>query len=173
MKSIFILAITMAVITADDTFSIVAVDSETQEVGSAGASCIGGSIIISDVHPGVGAIHTQSYWLAGNQNNAHDLMVDGLSPEQIIVWLEAHDVQGNPGVRQYGVVDLADGGRSAAFTGENCYDFKGHNTGQTYAIQGNILLGEEDPLLPEVEDLLHHQKKNQIFFVWKDKIFFI
>lgn len=143
MKSILILTVTMAVITAEDTFSIVAVDPESQEIGSAGASCIGGSIIISDVHPGVGGIHTQAYWLPGNQDNAHDLMVDGLSPEQIIVWLEAHDVQNNPTIRQYGVVDLVDGGRSAAYTGENCSDYKGHLTGQTYAIQGNILLGEE------------------------------
>ena len=44
------------------TFSIVAVDTTTGEVGSAGGSCISGSIIISDIHPGVGAIHTQAYY---------------------------------------------------------------------------------------------------------------
>ena len=42
------------------TFSIVAVDTQTGEVGSAGGSCIANSIIISDIHPGIGAIHTQS-----------------------------------------------------------------------------------------------------------------
>ncbi len=66
--------------TGGDTFSIVAVDPATGEVGSAGASCIAGSIIISDMHPGVGAIHTQSYWNSQNQNNAHDLMEQGWSP---------------------------------------------------------------------------------------------
>ena len=50
------------------TFSIVAVDTTTGEVGSAGGSCIAGSIIISDVHPGIGAIHTQSYYLPSNQS---------------------------------------------------------------------------------------------------------
>ena len=55
------------------TFSIVAVDLNNGQVGSAGASCIGGSIIISDVHPGVGAIHTQSYWSGYNQLMASDL----------------------------------------------------------------------------------------------------
>ena len=64
-------------ISAQDTFSIVAVDQETGEVGSAGASCINGSIIISDVHPVLGAIHTQSYWNAQNQNNASQLMDQG------------------------------------------------------------------------------------------------
>ena len=128
---------------SQDTFSIVAVDPENQEVGSAGASCINGSIIISDIHPGIGAIHTQSYWNSTNQNNASDLMDQGYSPEEIIEYLIESDSQGNPSIRQYGVVDLADGGRSAAFTGENCYNYKNHIFGQTYSIQGNILLGQE------------------------------
>ena len=68
----------------NDTFSIVALDLETNEVGSAGASCISGSIIISDIHPGVGAIHTQSYWTSGNQNYASDLMEAGYSPNPVL-----------------------------------------------------------------------------------------
>ena len=48
------------------TFSIVAIDTLTNEVGSAGASCIGNSVIISDIHPNLGAIHTQSYYLQYN-----------------------------------------------------------------------------------------------------------
>jgi len=130
-------------LTAQDTFSIVAVDTLTGEVGSAGASCISGSIIISDLHPGIGAIHTQAYWTSTNQQNASNLMANGYSPDEIIEWLVENDVQNNPGIRQYGVVDLIDGGRSAAFTGENCSDYKNHITGDTYAIQGNILLGQE------------------------------
>ncbi len=125
------------------TFSIVAVDPNTQEVGSAGASCIAGSIIISDVHPGLGAIHTQSYWTAQNQNYARLLMNQGHSPQQIIDSLVVHDSGGNPTIRQYGVVDLIGGGRSAAYTGINCFDYKNHELGVTYAIAGNILLGQE------------------------------
>ena len=125
------------------TFSIVAVDLSNGQVGSAGASCIGGSIIISDIHPGIGAIHTQSYWSGYNQLVASDLMDSGLSPDEIIDYLIENDVNNNPAIRQYGIVDLYDGGRSAAYTGENCMDYKGHILGGTYAIQGNILLGEE------------------------------
>ena len=88
------------------TFSIVAVDTTTGEVGSAGGSCIAGSIIISDIHPGVGAIHTQSYYLPSNQNYASSLMNQGYSPLEIIELLEVNDAQNNPGIRQYGVVDL-------------------------------------------------------------------
>ena len=115
----------------------------TGEVGSAGASCIAGSIIISDIHPGVGAIHTQSYWNQSNQDSASSLMNLEYSPEEIIDWLIENDAQNNPSIRQYGIIDLIDDGRSAGFTGENCFDYKNHILGQTYTIQGNILLGQE------------------------------
>ena len=73
------------------TFSIIAVDTLSQQVGSAGASCIGNSVIISDVKPGVGAIHTQSYYLQYNQNYASELMEEGLSPTEIIDLLIEND----------------------------------------------------------------------------------
>ena len=133
-----------------DTFSIVAIDPITGEVGSAGASCIGGSIIISDIHPGVGGIHTQSYWNAINQDNASSLMDQGYSPDEIIDWLTNNDSENDPSIRQYGIVDLVEGGRSASFTGSNCFDYKGHRIGENYAIQGNILLGPS--ILDEMED---------------------
>ena len=132
----------MRILLSQDTFSIVAVDTITGQVGSAGASCIQGSIIISDIHPGVGAIHTQSYWNATNQDSASSLMDQGYAPQDIIDWLVANDAQNDPTIRQYGIIDLIEGGRSAGYTGENCSDFKGHKLGSNYAIQGNILLGQ-------------------------------
>ena len=93
------------------TFSIVAVDIENGIVGSAGASCIGGSIIISDIHPGVGAIHTQSYWSGYNQIMASNMMDLGLTPDEIIDYIVENDVSNNPTIRQYGIVDIYDGGR--------------------------------------------------------------
>ncbi len=125
-----------------DTFSIVAVDSLTGEVGSAGASCIANCHIISDVHPGVGAIHTQSYYLIANKNYAKSLMDSGYAPQAILDSVTANDAQADSSIRQYGAVDLVGGGRSAAFTGSGCFDYKNHLLGGTYAIQGNILLGQ-------------------------------
>ena len=139
---LYIMIVSTRILISQDTFSIVAVDTITGQVGSAGASCIQGSIIISDIHPGVGAIHTQSYWNAINQDSASSLMDQGYAPQDIIDWLVANDSQSDPTIRQYGIVDLIDGGRSAGYTGENCYDFKGHKLGNNYAIQGNILLGQ-------------------------------
>jgi len=70
-------------------------------------------------------------------------MIQGLSPQQIVDSVIANDAQGNPTLRQYGVVDFRDGVvRSAAYTGENCDDYKNHIIGPNYAIQGNILLGQ-------------------------------
>ena len=139
---LFLIIVSTRILVSQDTFSIVAVDTLTGEVGSAGASCIPGSMIISDVHPGLGAIHTQAYWNAINQDSASSLMDQGYAPQDIIDWLVANDAQNDPTIRQYGIVDLIEGGRSAGYTGENCFDFKGHKLGENYAIQGNILLGQ-------------------------------
>jgi uncharacterized Ntn-hydrolase superfamily protein len=137
---------------AQHTFSIVAVDSLTGEIGSAGATCgdsiiwpgTPGAYLISDLIPGVGAIHSQSYYLLGNQINANTRMDLGDAPQDIINWLVANDVQSDPSIRQYGIVDYNGGSpRSAAYTGAACFDYKNHILGSNYAIQGNILLGQE------------------------------
>lgn len=138
---------------AQDTFSIVAVDTTTGEFGSAGASCLndnniaGGAVIISDILPGRGVIHTQSYWNTINQANARARMEEGLSPAEILQWLKTNDPNGPIGAqsRQYGIVDVDPQGhpRAAAFTGNGCLDWKGQRIGTYYSIQGNILLGPE------------------------------
>lgn len=135
---------------AQDTFSIVAIDTVTKEIGSAGATCLSeqagfpGAVFISDIIGGHGAIHTQSYGLVENQLAARERMLAGDTPEQIIKWLEENDYENTPEVRQYGVVDLDGAGtpRTSAYTGIDCFDYKNHITGRNYAIQGNILLGQ-------------------------------
>lgn len=145
VRYLLVLALaTVATAHAQDTFSIVAVDPATGEVGSAGASCVPFDVaIISDLHPGVGAINTQAHYIASNQAYASSLMDQGLSPDSIIAMLELNDVNQTPAYRQYGVVALAGGGSAAAFTGEYTDDWRGHRVGATYAVQGNILLGSE------------------------------
>lgn len=139
---------------AQDTFSIVAADSSTREVGSAGASCVDlfsagipDASFLGDLLPDTGAINTQAYYLVANQNNARARMREGLSPAQIINWLVFNDVQGNSTRRQYGIAGF-NGAEvsSAGFTGANCDNYKNHATGSIdgiyYSIQGNILLGQ-------------------------------
>lgn len=82
-----------------DTFSIIAVDPVTGEIGSAGATCIsstGGSNIadiITDIIPGQGGVNSQAYVCIPNINlqNAILQMEAGLSPSEIIDYLMAND----------------------------------------------------------------------------------
>jgi uncharacterized Ntn-hydrolase superfamily protein len=119
------------------------VDTVTREVGGAGASCISNCRIINDLHINLGAIHTQALYLPANQNYARALMDSGVAPANMIDSLVLHDAANDPTIRQYGIVDLVNGGRSAGYTGENCTAWAGHVTGTTYAIQGNILLSQQ------------------------------
>ena len=135
---------------AQHTFSIAAVDSLTNEIGSAGATCLGsedGALYVSDIVLNVGTINTQAWWTTVNQNAARQRMEEGLSPQEIIDWLSNNDNSsegGNISDRQYGIVDLNNGSpRSAAFTGVNNFDVKGQRTGANYSIQGNILISED------------------------------
>lgn len=135
---------------AQDTFSIVGVDTITGEVGSAGASCVDliafgilDPSFLGDLIPGKGAINTQASYLASNQNNARTRMNLGDTPSQIISWLQANDAGGNPSVRQYGIAAIVSGSaRTAAHTGTNCMNYFNHVVGKNYSIQGNILLGQ-------------------------------
>ena len=146
MKYIFIITVVLLTIinplNAQDTFSITAVDPVTGLVGSAGASCIAGSIILSDVHPNRGVIHTQAQYNATNQAIGRNLMNLGFSPQQIIDSLVARDT--NPFIRQYGITDfIGNTVRTAGYTGVNCTNYKNHNLGPTFTVQGNILLGQQ------------------------------
>ncbi len=134
---------------AQHTFSIAAVDPTTGEIGSAAATCLDsedGARDVSVIVLGVGSINTQSFWDPTNQANATTRMEAGDSPEEIITWLQNNDTNGLDWVpfRQYGIADIFNGsGRSAAFTGDENFDQKGHRLGDDYAIAGNILISQD------------------------------
>ncbi len=86
-------------------------------------------------------------WCRPNQSNdeyLRNLPQGTYTLQEIIDFLIANDVSGEPDRRQYGIVRLIDNGaQSAAFSGDPVTDFIGHITGGNYAIQGNGLLSEE------------------------------
>lgn len=143
---------------AQDTFSIIAADETTGEIGAAGASCVdgiaqfGGIKILNKIIPGRGGVNAQA-WICINPHSnleaAVEQLEEGLSPEEVIEWITQNDQCSsqnfNPAYRQYGVVDFASDNtiRVAAHTGDQADDYKGHILGSNYAIQGNILLGPE------------------------------
>ena len=134
-----------------ETFSIVAIDAVTNEVGAAGASCVdlfqfpppGGDDFLAELFPGKGAIICQAFYLTSNQNNARNRMDLGNTPDQIIQWLIDNDVTSEPGLRQYGIVGLVNGlPESAAYTGASTPNYFSQIVGSTYTIQGNTLKGQ-------------------------------
>ncbi len=141
-------------IAAQDTFSIIAVDPSTGEIGSAGASCVTGVgsagiiDIITDIIPGRGGVNSQAYVCIPNTNlqNAILRMEEGLSPQEIIDWLLLNDSCSSqnfdPAFRQYGIADLDGGGnpRTAGWTGNMTDDYKEDRQGANFSVQGNILL---------------------------------
>jgi uncharacterized Ntn-hydrolase superfamily protein len=143
-------------ITAQDTFSIIAVDPATGEVGSAGASCVTGVgssgiiDIITDIIPGRGGVNSQAYVCIPNINlqNAITRMDMGDSPTEIIDWLINNDACGSqgfdPAFRQYGIADFDSNGdpRTAGYTGTMTDDYKEDRQGATFSVQGNILLNQ-------------------------------
>ncbi len=151
LTTLFIFSLLISVTDAQDTFSIVAIDTLTGEVGSAGASCVDmdnfpgyADDFLGELSPGVGAINTQAYYDPTNQANARERMNMGETPSQIIQWLIDNDVTGQPQIRQYGIVAFVEGSpESAAHTGSATNNYKNHITGPNYSIQGNILLGQE------------------------------
>jgi len=136
-------------ISAQHTFSIVALDTVTGEVGGAGATCLSldregyQALIISHLLPGVGALHTQSYWHPVNQANGSVKLEEGLQADELMDWLVVNDAEGNPSIRQYGTAILGhhSGPSAAGYTGSNCLNSKKHVSGRYYSIQGNILIG--------------------------------
>lgn len=88
---------------------------------------------------GVGAIATQAFANLAYLPDGRALLAQGESAADVVAALTAAD--GLAGQRQVGVVDAA--GRSATFTGPECFDWAGGLVGDGFAIQGNILAGPE------------------------------
>jgi uncharacterized Ntn-hydrolase superfamily protein len=121
------------------TFSIVAADLETGEVGCAVQSkyfSVGS--VVPWAWAGVGAVATQAAGVAVYGRLALEELQRGATPEAALETVLADD----PGreTRQLGIV-TADG-RAAAFTGHECMEWAGQRVGPGFAVQGNILAGE-------------------------------
>ncbi len=125
------------------TYSIVASDQMTQQVGGAGTSCVGSlSVrIIYGVAIGYGAVHAQAQINTVGRDRAVVLLRDEVDPSDIIAEITSSSFDPAASVRQYGIVDLS--GRAAGFTGENDMPYAEDRQGfvdlYTYSVQGNIL----------------------------------
>jgi uncharacterized Ntn-hydrolase superfamily protein len=122
------------------TFSIVAADPESGEVGCAVQSkyfAVG--TVVPWARAGVGAVATQAAGVAVYGPRALAELESGASPTAALGRVLADDDQRE--TRQLGAVTAA--GESAAHTGAECLGWAGHRTGPGYAVQGNILASED------------------------------
>jgi len=122
------------------TFSIVAHDRDS---GAWGIAVQSKFIAVGSVVPfaaaGVGAIATQALAKVTYGSDGLARLRRGVSAEEALRTLTAADPERDHA--QVGVVDAK--GRAAAFTGAKCLDWAGHEVGDGFTCQGNILFGPD------------------------------
>ncbi len=118
------------------TYSIVARDPETKELGVAVQSHY---FQVGPVVPwaasGIGAIATQSQVNVSYGPVGIEMLRNGFTAEQTLKALTTGDAL--PDVRQAAIVDAE--GRVAAHTGSQCIPAAGHRTGDGFSCQANLM----------------------------------
>jgi uncharacterized Ntn-hydrolase superfamily protein len=124
----------------DNTFSIVARDSQTGALGAAVATArlaVGNRVPFVEFN--VGAVATQANTNVVLAHDALHLLKEGLDAPTVLNKVLAADPQREE--RQLTIIDNK--GNQAAFTGSKPQDYKGHLFGTDCVVAGNILVGEE------------------------------
>jgi uncharacterized Ntn-hydrolase superfamily protein len=121
------------------TYSIVARDPHTGQLGVAAQSCY---FALGSVLPwaraGVGAVATQSMVDPGYGPRCLDLLAGGVSAVDALEQVRQAD-EGRE-VRQVGLVSAL--GQVASFTGARCIDHVSHARGEGYTAQANMMGGD-------------------------------
>jgi uncharacterized Ntn-hydrolase superfamily protein len=124
---------------AGATFSIIARDPNTGELGVAIASRVFAVRLAGPlIDPEVGVIARQSDVILKHGPRAMELLKSGLAPQDAIAQLLKEDLAPT---HQIALIDV--NGRVAASTGTAAMEWKGHQVGENYSAQGNILVGPQ------------------------------
>ena len=122
------------------TFSIVARDPSTGEFGVAVQSkLVAVGAVVSFAQANVGAIASQAWGNPSYGPQGLQLLAQGMRPKEVILALTSKDPQRDH--RQLAI--LGKDGNASLHTGNQCFPWAGGTTGLNYAVQGNILTGEE------------------------------
>jgi len=124
--------------TRPSTFSIVALDNSTGELGIGVASkflAVGAAVPWA--RSGAGALATQAWANLSYGPTGLALLEQGVPAEEAVRRLTEPDEDREH--RQLGIVDRQ--GTAAAWTGNDCFKWAGHRIGKGYTCQGNILTG--------------------------------
>jgi len=131
------------------TWSIVAVDPETREVGAAAATCTVGVELIHGSVPGKGVILAQAATNIAARRRGVEMIASGASPKEVIDVIATEEF--NPGrpwnapwrEQQYGVVVLGADPSAVQFTGADTVPWSGGQAEGSVSVQGNMLYGPE------------------------------
>lgn len=122
------------------TFSITARCEKTGQFGVAVSTRVPAvGSLCPFAKAGTGAIATQSFVNPYIGVNGLKYLEQGLSASEVLKKVLAEDPE--PELRQVAIVDKK--GNSVAFTGDKSDTWKGHLTGENYAVAGNMLVGED------------------------------
>jgi uncharacterized Ntn-hydrolase superfamily protein len=126
------------------TWSVVAVDPQTGEVGAAGATCGPDVAVIARIVPGKGAVVAQGLTHIEGRNHAGKMLREGSTATQIVDAITSRRIDQSMALirhtRQYGVVALHEGNPStASFTGQLTANARGVRESAGVSVQGNSL----------------------------------
>lgn len=122
------------------TFSIVAVDTSTGEIGIAVASKVFDvGYVVPWIRTGIGGVASQALANPYLGQMILEKLEEGYSAKDALEFAISQDTLREE--RQVGVVDFK--GNSFAFTGKETFPWAGHRTGKFVSVQGNILTGPE------------------------------
>jgi len=120
------------------TFSIVARDPETGDLGIAVASkFLAVGAVVPWARADLGAVAMQSFANVAYGPDGLALLATGKSATEALAMLTKADERA--AFRQAGIVDAK--GRAATFTGERCKPWAGGKIGDGWTAQGNLLAG--------------------------------
>ncbi len=122
------------------TFSIVARGPKTLALGVAVSTAVPAvGSVVPHVQIDVGAIATQAQTNILYGTEGLQLLRKGLPPQKALEKMLTKDKDREK--RQIAIIDAQ--GRTAAFTGSETEDWKGHQIGQDHIVAGNILACEQ------------------------------
>ena len=122
------------------TFSIVAYDPITQELGVAVQSkFVAVGSVVPYARAGIGAVASQAWGNPRYGPIGLELLAHGKSASEVVGLMTASDP--NREHRQLAII--GNEGNASIFTGRECMDWAGGKTGENYAVQGNLLTGKE------------------------------
>jgi uncharacterized Ntn-hydrolase superfamily protein len=147
LRSLVAIGIVLSPKVASATWSIVAVDRSTGQLGAAGASCVGARSIqrIYGGVPGRGALVAQALLNDAARDRGVMLLMNGSTAAEVIAAITDPTFDRDFARRQFGVVTLD--GMSAGFTGARTSSYAADRQSVigsfVHSVQGNLLTGPE------------------------------